>query len=212
MNWLAGITIDRDVAARLRLSDTYAWHQAAWQAFSSRDGQDRSFLSRLDLRDGVFQLLLLSATRPARPSWCAETDWRLIAVPSGFLEHSRYRFDLVANPTRKVAKLDPDGRPTKNGRRVALLRVEDQLGWLRRKAADGGFRLMDVPPIDVDRAMTSPFSIRSRGEHGVHYGVRFRGLLEVENRLAFRETFYKGVGSAKAFGFGMLVLQPAANS
>lgn len=212
MSWLAQITVDRDSAAQRRLFDSYAWHQAAWEAFPGRNGQNRSFLSRLDLRDGVFQLLLLSTTQPTRPSWCGEEGWRLLPVPAGFLEHSRYRFDLVANPTRKIVKSDPDGRPTKNGKRVALLRAEDQLAWLQRKAADGGFRLLYIPPVDIDRATASAFSIRSRQEHGMHFGVRFRGLLEVENRDAFQEAFYKGVGSAKAFGYGMLVLQPIVNS
>lgn len=212
MSWLARITVGRDSVARRRLFDSYAWHQAAWEAFPGRDGQDRSFLSRLDLRDGVFQLLLLSATPPARPTWCGEEDWRLVPMPVGFLEHSRYRFDLLANPTRKITKLDRDGRATRNGRRVALLRADDQLAWLERKAVEGGFRLLHTPPVDVDRATASPFSIRSRDERGMHFGVRFRGLLEVENRVVFQETFHKGVGSAKAFGYGLLVLQPVGSS
>lgn len=212
MSWLARITVDRDSAAGLRLFDSYAWHQAAWDAFPGRDQQDRSFLSRLDLRDGVFQLLLLSTTEPTRPSWCGQEDWRLVTLPASLLDHSHYRFDLVANPTRKVVKLDRSGGQTKNGKRVALLHAEDQLAWLQRKAADGGFRLLHIPPVDVDRATASAFSIRSRQEHGMHFGVRFRGLLEVQNRVAFQEAFYKGVGSAKAFGYGMLVLQPIVNS
>lgn len=212
MSWLARITVDRDSAARLHLFDSYAWHQAAWEAFPGRDQQDRSFLSRLDLRDGLFQLLLLSPAQPTRPSWCGEEDWRLVTLPAGFLEHSHYRFDLVANPTRKIVKLDQSGGPTKNGKRVALLRAEDQLAWLQRKAAAGGFRPLRIPPVDIDRATASAFSIRSRHEHGMHFGARFRGLLEVENRVAFEETFYRGVGSAKAFGYGMLVLQPIVNS
>lgn len=212
MNWLARVTVDREVAARLRLFDSYAWHQAAWEALPGRDGQERSFLTRLDLRDGVFQLLLLSATQPTRPSWCGEESWRLVSIPARFLEHRRYRFDLVANPTKKIAKLGRDGKPTKNGKRVALLRAKDQLAWLERKAADGGFRLVHTPPINIDRATANAFSIRSRQQHGMHFGVRFRGLLEVENSDAFRETFWKGVGSAKAFGYGMLVLQPIVNS
>jgi CRISPR system Cascade subunit CasE len=212
MSWLARITVDRDSAARLRLFDSYAWHRAAWAAFPGRNQQDRSFLSRLDLREGVFQLLLLSTTQPTRPSWCGGDNWRLVTLPAGFLEQSHYRFDLVANPTRKIVKLDQSGGPTKNGKRVALLRAEDQLAWLQRKAADGGFRLLHIPPIDIDRATASAFSIQSRKEHGMHFAVRFLGLLEVENRGAFQETFYRGVGSAKAFGYGMLVLKPVVNS
>jgi CRISPR system Cascade subunit CasE len=212
MSWLARVTLDRESAARLRLVDRYAWHQAAWDAFPGHDGEPRSFLSRLDVRDGVFHLHLLSASQPARPSWCGEDGWRVASIPPSYLEHRRYRFDLMANPTRKITKLDPDGRPTKNGRRVALLRADDQVAWLERKASAAGFRLLQAPPVDVDRAIENPFSIRARHEHGTHVGVRFRGLLEVEDRIAFEEAFYRGIGSAKAFGYGLLVLQPVTDS
>lgn len=212
MSWLARISVDRELAARLRLFDPYAWHRAAWEAFPGRDGKDRDFLTRLDFRDGVFQLLLLSSEQPSRPSWCVEADWRVAPIPEAFLNYSRYRFDLVANPTRKIVKLDGNGNPTKNGKREALLRAEDQRAWFERKAIQGGFRLLDNPALDIERATASPFTIWGRRQHGTHFGVRYRGALQVESREEFQKILHKGIGSAKAFGFGMLVLQPIINA
>ncbi|RMF67773.1 MAG: type I-E CRISPR-associated protein Cas6/Cse3/CasE [Calditrichaeota bacterium] len=43
---------------------------------------------------------------------------------------------------------------------------------------------------------------------GTHVAVDFRGHLRVTDREAFRNAFTKGIGPAKAFGFGLLMLQP----
>ena len=50
----------------------------------------------------------------------------------------------------------------------------------------------------------------ARAMPGVVQGVEFCGVLEVTDRERFLQTFRGGVGSAKAFGFGMLVLAPLA--
>lgn len=208
MSWLAKIRVDFATAATLRLSDNYAWHRAAWGAFPGRDGEPRQFLSRLDIHAGGFDLLLLSPEPLARPSWCPEDYYAAKKVASGFLEHRYYQFDLRANPSRKVTKLDREGKPTKNGRRLALLRAEDQLDWLLRKANGSGFRLLGSPPVHIDPAVPHLFRIPKMNSSGLHLGVNFRGLLEVTHREQFREAFHRGIGSAKAFGFGMLLLKP----
>jgi CRISPR system Cascade subunit CasE len=42
--------------------------------------------------------------------------------------------------------------------------------------------------------------------------VEFQGSLRVVDPNKFRSAFAQGIGSAKAFGFGMLVLAPISNS
>ncbi len=212
MKWLARISLDRDEAALLRLFDAYSWHQLAWSAFPGQDGKERTFLTRLDFRDCSFQLLILSSMEPSRPGCCDAGAWSVTPIPESFTSHSLYRFDLVANPTRKVVKLDGNGNPTKNGKRLALLKIEEQKSWLERKASDAGFRVIAEPPVEIDRALANAFVIRGRRVQGTHMGVRYRGVLEVENRERFRQAFRQGIGSAKAFGFGMLVLQPLTKS
>jgi len=45
---------------------------------------------------------------------------------------------------------------------------------------------------------------------GVHYAVEFQGVLTVTDPALFRTTFTTGIGSAKAFGFGLLALAPVS--
>ncbi len=49
---------------------------------------------------------------------------------------------------------------------------------------------------------------RKKGQGGYHGGVQFRGILEVTDREKFIETYHAGIGSAKGFGFGLLLLAP----
>jgi CRISPR system Cascade subunit CasE len=72
-----------------------------------------------------------------------------------------------------------------------------------------GFSVLDVPPLYVEPAQNHRFIKRHLKEvPGFHVGVRFQGVLEVTNREEFKKAFTQGIGSAKGFGFGMLVIQP----
>lgn len=207
MSWLAKMLIEPELATqrRLQLTDGYAWHQVAWQAFPGLDERPRTFLSRLDSAPDGFTLMLLSKThRPERPEWCPEECWAAKPIMPTFLQRRYYRFDLRANPTRKVVKLDVNGQPTKNGRRKPLTRLDEQTDWLQRKAKESGFSIIEAPEVGFCQDQV----FRKHSEHGVHTGVRFRGVLEVADPPQFEEAFYKGIGSAKGFGFGMLLLQP----
>jgi CRISPR system Cascade subunit CasE len=41
---------------------------------------------------------------------------------------------------------------------------------------------------------------------GLHSAMEFTGVLQVTNHEKFRDAFTNGIGSGKAFGFGMLAL------
>jgi CRISPR system Cascade subunit CasE len=206
MTYLTQITLDFSTAARLRLRDCYDWHQAVWKAFPGRDGERREFLTRLDQRREGFRLLIVSPVEPIRPDWCPPDAWQTKPIPEPYFMRRRYAFQLCANPTKKVAsKLD--GTLTKNGRRVPLGKREELVAWIKRKGEQGGFT--------VDEATLRTFSrgreyFEKKGQPGLHSAVDFQGLLTVTVPAKFHETFTRGIGSAKAFGFGLLVIAPIA--
>lgn len=206
MMWLARLYISEAEAWQRRLTDVYAWHKAVWHCFPGREDARRDFLTRLDRGAGRFRLFLLAATEPRRPDWCAAPNWDVKPVAPSFLDHDRYRFDLVANPARKIHAFGSDGERKKNSRRVPLLAPEAQFAWLRRKGEAGGFAPLDEFPVGLSPAETHIFSKNS--QRGQHVGVRFQGALRVTDRQAFRQSFVQGIGSARAFGFGLLMLSP----
>ncbi len=195
-----------DAVRLLRIRDTYDWHQRVWQAFGGRDGQTRDFLIRVDRKEEAFRVLILSHSQPAKPDWCPTDCFGTKVVPDDYFAHARYRFSLLANPTKKLRVDNPDGTRKKNGRRVPLTQRGELIAWLTRKGEAAGFSL------NPDSLRTLPrgreFFHKDGTSHGTHTAVEFQGELSVTDPVQFRVTVANGIGSAKAFGFGLLVIAP----
>lgn len=203
MSWLVCMQLDKAALERCSFWDSYAWHKAMWKCFPDLPDAERDFLFRMDWRSQGGRIFLLCRSEPVRPDWCLPESWAVKSIAPSFLQHESYVFDLIANPTRTVRRYT-DGKQCRNGRRLALLDDESRHEWLISKAKKNGFCL-DGEPV-VENAGSSMFERRSRT--GTHIGARFKGRLTVSDRDLFIHAFYHGVGPAKAFGYGMLLLQP----
>jgi len=228
MNWLARLEVDRETARAERISDSYAWHKKLWECFPDVPDQKRKeigFLTRIDVLEGAFRLWILSKRRPVRPKWCPAEGFDLKEISASFLHHRYYAFDLRANPTKCVDQRGPDGKKLlrrdgkrTKGKRVPLVKLEDLRAWLIHKAevrcrdekarADvpGGFRIVEERPLEISPMVENHF--RRNGDAAYHGGVQFRGILEVTDQEKFIESYQYGIGSAKGFGFGLLLLAP----
>ncbi len=206
MTWLARIRIPVRDAYRLRLTDNDRWHRFSWQCFPGEPGASRDFLTRLDAEQDCLRLYVLAARQPVRPACCAESWWGCRAVSSRFLEHEKYRFSLRANPTRKVRTVDAEGNRKRQGRKTAVLGREPQRLWLERKGDQSGFVLDESASLSVSG--TTNHTFYRDGGTVLQVGVEFQGVLRVTDGELFKRAFLRGLGSAKAFGFGMLLLRP----
>ena len=204
MTWMTRFMVDIPTMLHNQLGDCYAWHKAIWQCFPHRPDADRDFLFRLDEVPAGALVHVLSPLEPQRPAFCREESWQIKAVPPGFLEHDHYRFDVVCNPGRKVKVFTSDGQRKKNSRREAIIKPDEQGAWLDRKAAANGFEVLPHMRIDP----SNRYLFRKNQQPGTHIGVRFSGVLRVTQRDAFCQAYHKGLGSARGFGFGMLLLSP----
>jgi len=188
MSYLSRVLVDK--RQRKCPRDGYAWHRVIWEAFSER--KDRDFLFRVDERGRAFRLYVLSPVAPVPPGWGA---WQTKEIANGFLEHERYRFQLKANPTMRRAS---------DKRRLGLFEQDRLRAWIERKAEAAGFEV-EEDALAIGAPIEQRF-FRS-GRRGKHIAVDFQGILRVKDRGRFKGAFAKGIGSAKAFGFGLLVLQ-----
>ncbi len=211
---------------RLRLSDAYDWHQLTWELFHDAipanpskgmfakgtrpEHQPRipaDFLTRLDERPEGFRLLIVSVAEPIRPAWCSPENWRTRPIPEDYFTRKRYAFQLRANPTKKLRAENSDGSRKKNGRRVPIRLPAELADWLHRKASASGFAVETVQVIPQGH-----LSFSKSGARGVHAVVDFRGILQVTDAATFHRAFTAGLGSAKAFGFGLLVIAPVSSA
>lgn len=189
--------------------DSYAWHKRVWEAFPGQPEAERNFLTRLDDSGHGFRLLILSKEPPTRPDWCPSDNWHSKTVEETFFQHTDYRFSLLANPTKKLVVRNADGSKKKNGRRIALGKHEDLLEWIQRKGEQHGFTLDTGTLKNVPRPRQQ---FLKKGKSGTHTATEFIGILHVTDPAAFQEAAKQGIGSAKAFGFGMLCLVPLTSA
>jgi len=152
-----------------------------------------------------------------------ELRFRILINLSKKTAESRDGTDL-----RKVREwTDTQGRPKSQGKRVALTWEEGQrpedmiLPWFARKAAQSGFELRDCRVLRLGWVAgylperKTPGKEGKEGEGG-HPGrqMKFRsalleGTLAVADAPLFAQAIASGIGSAKAFGFGLLSVAPA---
>ncbi len=206
MSWLARLDIDHETALEELIKDSYTWHKKLWEAFPSIPEAKRDFLTRVDATSEGFRVYILSQKEPVRPSWCPQNAWALKQIQQTFFNNKYFRFDIKANPTKCVPFGNEAEKFKKRGKRYAILEPDEQKVWLIRKAEQNGFRLLDDLPLQIEQVQPSHFY---KGAHvGFHMGVRFLGVLSITDTEKFASVFHTGIGSAKAFGFGMLMLQP----
>lgn len=225
MSWLARLEIDAGTAYTEGISDDYVWHKRLWECFPDEPDAKRDFLTRIDQLEGAFRLWILASRKPVRPQWCSAHGFAFKEIAASFLSHRYYAFDLRANPVKTIVQRGPNGetllRPNgkrRQGKRVPLVKPEELRAWLIHKGnvrcrdkdtgldVPGGFRIVENKPVEISPMVESHF--RKKGQAGYHGGVQFRGTLEVTDREKFTETYHSGVGSAKGFGFGLLLLAP----
>jgi CRISPR system Cascade subunit CasE len=178
------------------------------KAFPSEDeGGPGRVLFRVEEANGCEPVMVLVQ------SWKAP-DWSWLQSLEGYLASGvavkefspslalgqRLRFRLRANPTM---------RRSSDKRRLGFFKEEDQLKWLQRKGETGGFRLLRcqvVPKGKHDQGVIH----REEKAHHVHMlGVLFEGTLEITDPQQFlNRSIAAGIGSGKAFGFGLLSVAP----
>ncbi len=201
-------------------ADPYAWHQRAWECFpNAAKDADRDFLTRIDPKDEHLQLLILSPDVPTRPDWCPVDQWQSKNVDAEFLAAPRYQFSLLANPTRKV-RSDRNGNILKNGRRVPVTHREDRadpvtgrmqrglVSWMKEHGEAAGFLIDETSLRTITKPCQAFTKHNGARHHGMLHAVDFQGTLTVTDPAKLRAAFCCGIGSAKAFGFGMLCLSP----
>lgn len=144
-----------------------------------------------------------------------------IAEPLSKIESGmELRFRLQANPTLKTGtstKTERLAGKKCNGSRKPVKGEENQIRWLKQKGELGGFRLVsvklcfEIPDLFTNQsAMVSGLRVKNQDQVArmtdqiSFQSVVFEGRLLVADRSQFLMTLAKGIGSGKAYGFGLL--------
>ena len=214
----AGGDPNRPRPGRMWISNPYRVHQRLCMAFP--DGppadecrtRDRPHSLLFRIEDGpVLRVLAQSTTAPDWKAAFDSADFLLAAPPEiksfeiDFHPGDRFRFLVRVNPT--IKRKCPD---RSNGVRIAIRDHEARKTWFRRKAADAAFE----PEWDALRVVSRGDQVSRRSKMKdrkphTHHAVDFTGFLRVREPEIFLEALLSGIGSAKAYGFGLLSLARA---
>ena len=201
--YAAVLRLSRGDVKALRVTDAYSVHRVVYDLFAdARDqaGKQASRPSGIVYADqgGDFhhrRILLLADRMPNLSPQHGTVDCK--SVPPAFLQHQRYAFAVVVNPTRR------DGQ---TGKLAAVRGREAIADWFAERAvASWGFRV-ERQRLQVDRVTVQRFA---KGGHTITHGsAALKGELEVLDRVRFKQSFRCGVGRGRAFGFGLLQITP----
>lgn len=187
-------------AVQADLADRYQLHRTVLSAFDYDAQAGARVLYRLEVTPRR-PMLLVQSVMP--PQWQQSSrvmqagyllgDPAVKPVQLALKDGQTLRFRLYANPTVK-----------RGGKRYALHTDEQQRAWLQRKAADHGFEVLAVSMRDVKQILG-----RHNKQRLTWHQVGYEGYIVVRNAEQLLEAVQHGIGSAKAFGFGLLSLAPA---
>jgi len=199
-----------------------------------RRGENSGFLYRIDSLPGGCVVILVQSA--AKPNWeyAFQNARFLLAAPphvkpfdAHFTAGQQLAFRIRVNLSKKLKRaangadlqkkgesMDRWGRPKAQSKRVALTWEKGQnpegviRKWFAAKAGDSfDLETLRVIQIGWGTGYQPKREAESQGR------LKFRsalleGTLAVKNEETFREIIVCGIGSAKAFGFGLLSVAP----
>ena len=186
------LRLSRSDCQAFKITDAYSIHRVVYGLFP---GESRDFL--FADKGGDFharQILILSERIPEAPKF-GKIESK--TVPDSLLEHDDYGFEVTVNPTI---------RDSKSGKTVAIRGNQNLLQWFLKKAPSLGFEI-HADTLEVRHAGVQLFDL-GEGKTVTHNSATFMGKLKVTDRGKFHDSFRKGIGRAKGFGFGLFQIVP----
>jgi CRISPR system Cascade subunit CasE len=193
--YLTRFSINRSRIALGWISNPYRVHQRLCMAYPNEE----RLLFRIEDNSAGSAILVQST---ALPDWNKGfADFAVLRIEPetksfdlDLVKDGLYRFRLLANPT-----------VTRNGKRLGLLKEEDQHAWLLRQFGKAGAELLgyQLKDLGLQRAGKNP--AKDSGFQ-THLAVQFEGVLKAIDTERLAQAVKLGIGPAKGYGFGLLSL------
>lgn len=189
------------------IANRYELHRTLTAQFPQNSRASIGLLYRIELPvQQTYQPISMLVQTQIKPDWKVIVQSGLLIEPPlvksfdpVFGDGKIFFFRLLGNPT--VRRKQPGGK----SKRVGLYTDDEQMDWINRKAFLGGF---DIQSLKIqDLGIVESIKRKNKHTHIIkHQAVQFEGLLRVKDPKRFSNAIINGIGSAKAFGFGLLSL------
>lgn len=205
----------------------YQVHTMIWDLFADSDDRDRDFLYRIDIDHGKPRIFVVSAREPIYTGgvWLVETKPYKPVIAEG----QHLAFSLRANPVRTKTIPEATGQKKKRFRHDVVMDAKTRLREEHGKD-------MDLPPLsdivqqegfrwlssrgDLLGFSVEEGNVRAEGYRKMNFLqgkknrsvsisiIDFTGLLTVNDHDRFIKTLGTGIGPAKGFGCGLMLIKP----
>lgn len=158
------------------------------------------------MSDSGMSLYIVSPVLPdvelLESSFGGKAESKTYTVSEHLEKGARFAFDIEANPVSN--RRSNDGKSNRSADRGKGARMK----WLTEQGARNGFVLVEgTTRYNFDAIRLS----RAKGASAL-VTVRYSGELEVTDVDAFRRALFNGIGKAKAFGCGLILLTGHVNA
>ncbi len=213
--------IDPKHLAELVCTDGYCEHQYLWSLFNRDPNAKRDFLFRREQVNGWPRFYMISGRQPDKLDgvWNIERKEYKPKLQVG----QKLAFSIRVNPV--ITRIDDDGKKKRHDvvmnlkkqtnyqvlsrkERPPLIQLVEQAGleWLSKRAAKHGFSF-EPKAVRID-SYNKIRTGKKRGNTSIRYStLDFNGLLTVTDTVLFENALFKGIGPAKAFGCGLLLIR-----
>lgn len=199
----------------------YREHQALWNLFAEDPDASRDFLFRRDEQHGQPRYYLVSAREPSdlHHLWHVETKDYQPQLQAG----QKLAFSLRANPV--ITRTNSEGRSKRND---LVMDIKAQTGWRKADPADrpalndliqqAGEQWLtgrqEKIGVHIDRLVADGYhrhqSYKHRQKNPIRYStLDLQGWLTVMDSEKLLFALLNGIGPAKAFGCGLLLVRRA---
>ncbi len=205
--------------------DAYAQHQLLWQLFPEQT--DRQFLFRFEQKKSGLCYYVLSQT-PPEPTLNGVSVASKLFAPK-LSKGDQLAFSLRANPTRMLRSDVQGGRgkrvdvlmhakktlatPQADPTEIEALQFQAARDWLAdpNRLERAGIGLLTQPQVSGHRQHRVYPKGGKRESNAIQFtSVDFEGLLEVRDPALLLEQISHGIGRAKSFGCGLLMIKRAS--
>jgi len=202
--------------AQLASGGQYRIHQALWNLFEPDPEAGRDFLYRQEGKADELAFLMLSRREPGNGDglWQVQTKTYAPRLKAG----QRLAFSIRINPV--VKRRDDAGRQHRHDLVMDLKKNKPDSGasqaervqlaaqqWLAARQRQYGFELAEETVIGEAYRQ---WRFRGKGGNEISFSsMDCSGYLAVTDAARFESALMNGVGPAKAFGCGLLLIRPA---
>lgn len=221
--YFSRIQLQPDLAVRdlpQAVTSPYQQHKLIWRMYADHKDRKRDFVYRQDqMSDGRPSFYVVSKRKPEDPDdiWLLETKDYQPAIRQGDM----LRFSVRVNPVvsrsdNKIAKRHDVVMDRKRKLGWKELSIENKPGlqeviyqagleWLQKRAPSHGFEILP-DHLRIEGYATHKF-FKSPGTSVTISTLDFQGVMQVTDPEKLIRTLFDGIGPAKGFGCGLLMVR-----